>query len=230
MLNMIKLDWLGMKCYQKRFVILPLTICAYGLLHEAVILLFTVFLVNSFSTNPFAVEEKGQLDHLYLTLPVTRAKIVNARFGLALIMQAVGLVIGTALTLVYSALLYGRTVLYVFPHNFKADFDTMFLLISGCLLFFAVMNLSTFPVLFKIGYAKGKLLGLVIPVVAASAIGGVFVTMWNVNAAFQGWVSSVLAWAFAHTVAAAAVALAAAAAVLALSYGLSRWFFAKREF
>jgi len=230
MLNMIKLDWLAMKCYRNRFVIIPLTIVAYGLLHEAVIILFMVFLVNSFSANPFAVEEKGKLDHLYLTLPVTRRDIVNARYGLALIMQAVGLVLGTAVTLIYSALLYGRTVLYVFPHNFKADFVTMFLLISACLLFYAIMNLSTFPLLFKVGYAKGKMPGFIIPIVAVSAIGGALVSLWHVNAAFQDWGLSMLAWAFAHTAAAAAILLGAAVALFAISYLLSRRFYEKREF
>ena len=229
MLNMIKLDWLSMKCYHKRFVIIPITILAYGLLHEAVIILFMVFLVHSFSVNPFAVEEKGKLDNLYLTLPVTRKNIVNARFSLALMMQFAGLILGSAVTLIYSALFYGKTVLYVFLHNFKPDFASMFLIISGSLCFYAVMNLSTFPMLFKIGYAKGKMIGFIIPLVAASAMGGVTVTLWNVSAGFKQTASAVIEWSFANTVLAAAVILFAAVLLFAVSYVLSQRAYAKRE-
>ena len=230
MLNMIKLDWLGMKCYHKRFVIIPLFILPYGLLHEVVIIPFMAYMMLSFSVNPFAVEEKGKLDNLYLTLPVTRKNIVTARFGLSLIMQFAGLVLGTVIALIYNALLYGRTVLYVFTHTFKADFDAIFLIICSSLLFYAIMNLSTFPILFKVGYAKGKLFGFIIPIVAASVIAGIFVTLFNANIDFGGWVYSVIEWVFANTVWTAAIILGAAVLILTGSYALSQRLYAGREF
>ena len=107
MLNMIKLDWIGMKVYQKRFVIIPCTILLYGFFLSPVIIPFMAFLMLSFSVNPFAVEEKGKLDNLYLTLPVMRREIVNARYGLSLLMQLFGFSTGTVVTIIYSRLLYG---------------------------------------------------------------------------------------------------------------------------
>jgi ABC-type transport system involved in multi-copper enzyme maturation permease subunit len=176
---MIKLDWLGMKYYWVRIIIIPLSICLMGFFSEALIIPFLSFFMLSFSVNPFAVEEKGKLDNLYLTLPVTRKTIVNARFGLSLIMLFAGIVFGVLLTILMSALLYGQTIFFV--HSFQADLTTMFLRICVSLLLYAIMNLSMFPILFKIGYAEGKALGFYVPVGVSLAVTYFFVFLWNYN-------------------------------------------------
>jgi len=228
MLNMIKLDWLGMKVYQKRIVIIPLAIALYGFFSAAILIPFMAFMMLSFSVNPFAVEEKGKLDNLYLTLPVARQTIVNARFVLSLIMQLAGFILGTAATVIYSAALYGKTIFGTY--TFKADFDTMLLIICASLLFYAIMNLSIFPILFKIGYAKGKALGFYIPIGAVTAAVVVLYMVWFLNEGFGIWLLLVLEWAFANTVWVAVMMLAAAVLILALSYALSQRVYAKREF
>ncbi|MDR0324751.1 MAG: ABC-2 transporter permease [Oscillospiraceae bacterium] len=226
---MIKLDWIGMKVYHKRFVIIPLMVCFYGIFNVPVIIPIVAFCMLNFSVNPFAVEEKGKLDNLYLTLPVTRKAIVNARFGLSLLMQCIGLAAGTVITIILSNVLYGRTVFH-YTHTFKADFAVIFLLICGSLLLYAVMNLSIFPILFKIGYAKGKMFGFIIPVFAVSIMTGVLFTMWYSHNGFREWLLSVIEWSLAHTVWTALILLGASALLLAVSYMLSRKVYAKREF
>ena len=157
MFKMLKLDWLGMKCYQKRIIILPIVISVYGIISEALIIPFVSFMMFSFSVNPFAVEEKGKLDNLYLTLPITRNTIVNTRFCLSLIMQLIGILFGTIVTVVMTSILHGKTIFYT--HTFTADFQTILLLVSASLLLYSLINLAAFPTLFKIGYAKGKAIG-----------------------------------------------------------------------
>ena len=228
MLNMIKLDWLGMKYYQKRIFIMPLFIFLYGFLSEAFIVLFMSYLTLVFSVNPFAVEEKGKLDNLYLTLPVTRKTIVRARFGLSLIMQFAGLIVGIIVTIIYARLLYGREVIYT--HTFKANFDTMFLTVCTSLLFYAVMNLSIFPILFKLGYAKGKAVGFFMPVAGICAAIIFIFTLWQFKGAFRAFILSAHKWALANAVITAVLMLAAAALILAFSYTLSYKVYAKREF
>lgn len=229
MLNMIKLDWLGMKYYWVRIVVVPILICFVGFCNEAFIIPAVAYVMLSFSVNPFAVEEKGKLDNLYLTLPVTRKTIVNARFGLSLIMQAVGLVVGILVTAALPTLLYGRTIIGL-AHTFKPDFAAMLLIICGSLLFYAIMNLSMFPVLFKIGYAKGKALGFYIPLGASVAIiYGVYLGC-AYSDSFRKLLHSALEWSLDHTVWVSLMILAAAALVLAISYILSRKVYAKREF
>ena len=228
MYNMIKLDWLGMKCYHKRFVIIPLTIALYGFFHVAVIIPMLAYMFFSFSVNPFAVEEKGKLDNLYLTLPVTRKSIVKARFALSFIMQLAGILSGTILTLVLSALFYGRTVIY--PRTFDATLPIMMLIICGSLLFYAILNISTFPILFKIGYAKGKLIGFIIPIGIASAIIATLFILWSTVPAFQAWILSAFTWASDNALLVATIMLALSALLLIVSYLLSQRLFAKREF
>jgi hypothetical protein len=228
MLNMIKLDWLGMKYYQIRIVIVPIVVCFIGLLNEALIIPVMAFVMLSFSVNPFAVEEKGKLDNLYLTLPVARKTIVDARLGLSLIMQFAGLAFGTVITVILSKLLYGRTIL--FERNFRANFDVMFLIIYGSLLFYAIMNLSMFPVLFKMGYAKGKALGFYIPIGVSMAIIYGFFFLGIYNYSFNTWLQSLLEWSLANTVWATVIMLVAAVIFFSISYALSQMVYSKREF
>jgi len=228
MLNMIKLDWLGMKYYWVRIIIIPLSICFMGFISEAIIIPFLSFFMLSFSVNPFAVEEKGKLDHLYLTLPVTRKTIVNARFGLSLIMLFAGLAFGVFLTILMSSLLHGKTI--ILEHNFQADFATMFLLICASLLLYAIMNLSMFPILFKIGYAKGKALGFYIPIGVSMAVIYFFIIMWNYSDSVRERLISVFEWSLANTVWAAVIILATSVIIFSISYTLSQIVYSRREF
>lgn len=228
MFNMIKFDWLGMKCYHKRIVILPLIICIYGLFNEGFIVPIIALMMLSFSVNPFAVEEKGKLDNLYLTLPVIRNDIVKARFGLSFIMQLVGLVVGGTITVILSALLYGKTVFV--PHFFKADFNNMLIIICCSLFFYAIMNLSTFPILFKIGYAKGKGLGFYIPLSAVGVLIVVVYLLWYFSDTFQTWLFQMFEWVYANMVLSSLLLLAVAVILLTISYLLSCKFYAKRDF
>jgi len=228
MLNMIKLDWLGMKYYHVRIIVLPLMIIFMGFFSEIFIIPVIAFMMLAFSINPFAVEEKGKLDNLYLTLPVTRKAIVSARFGLSLIMEFVGLIVGTVVTVILSAALYGRTI--GFEHTFKADFDSIFLLVCGSLLFYAIMNLSMFPILFKIGYAKGKTLGFFIPLGVSMALIYAVFLVGMFNDSIREFGMAALEWSLANVIPTAVILLGAAALILAISYVLSRKLYARREF
>jgi len=185
------------------------------------------FMMLMFSINPFAVEEKGQLDNLYLTLPVARKNIVNARIGLSLIMQFIGLVVGIAATLAYNAFLYGRTV--IFLRTFNADFNVMLLLVCASLLLYAILNLSMFPILFRMGYAKGKALGVYIPTAVFTIAIFALYMLWHFNSAFQISMIAVMVWAFSNTIWMAVILLSTAILLLATSHFLSQKAYAMRE-
>jgi hypothetical protein len=226
---MIKLDWLGMKYYQIRIIVIPIAICFMGIIGEILIVPFISFFMLSFSVNPFAVEKKGKLDNLYLTLPVTSKTIVNARLGLSLIMQFAGLVFGTAVTAVMAKLLYGRTVL-IFEHDFLPGFGNVFLLICLSLLFYAVMHLSMFPVLFKLGYAKGKAIGFYVPVIGVIVLIYAAALLTVFNESFKTWGLAVVGWAVANMTLTSLLMLAAAVLIYAVSYALSQRTYSRREF
>ena len=163
-----------------------------------------------------------------MTLPVTRKTIVNARFGLSLLMLFAGIVFGAFLTILMSALLYGKTIFFV--HTFQAKFATMFLLICVSLLLYAIMNLSMFPILFKIGYAKGKALGFYIPVGVSMAVIYFFIILWNYNNSVRRELIFTFEWSLANTVWAAVIILTASVIFFSVSYVLSQRVYSRREF
>jgi hypothetical protein len=144
-------------------------------------------------------------------------------------MLSIGVVAGTVLTLIFNAFLYGRTML-LFEHTFKADFMATLLIICASLLVYAVMNLSMFPVLFKIGYAKGKALGYYIPCIVACVALGVIYILRHLYEPFSVWLLSVMGYVLANTTATAFIILGAAVLIFAASYALSQKVYAKREF
>ena len=91
---MIALDWRAMKYYQIRLLLLPVFVFIFGVYSPLTVIPMSVFLSLNFSLNPFAVEEKGELNNLYLTLPVRRKSIVAGRYILSIIMLLCGIAIG----------------------------------------------------------------------------------------------------------------------------------------
>jgi len=227
MLNMIRLNWLGMKTYHLMLLVVPIGAILIGfIVSEYIIIPLTALLMWSCAVYPFVVEEKGKLDNLYLTLPVHRKSIVSARFGLSLFMVLAGIVFGVVLTIAMPVLFNGPAILY--PRMYQPSLDTILLLISIGLFSYTVMLLCAFPILFKLGYAKGKIIGFYVPAFGGSII---FVITFQllINIQFDAAITSTLVWAMTNTLWAALIIFAAAAALFALAYVLSVKAFAKRE-
>ena len=227
MINMIKLDWLSMKFYWFRIIILPIMVIIYGLLSEAIIIPLISFIMLSFSVNPFAVEEKGKLDNLYLTLPITRIDIVKTRYSLSLIMQLSGIIFGVIVTILMSSILKDTSIF--FERTFTCDFKTIWLLICGSLLFYSIINLSMFPTLFKIGYAKGKAIGFYIPLAGVTVvIMGVYFA-WFLSEGFQEWLINTIDWIYSNPILISGILLISSVLILYLSYSLSCKFYSNRD-
>jgi hypothetical protein len=225
---MIRLDWIGMKYYHKRAFILPIIACAVSLLYPIAAIPYMVFGMLSFSVNPFAVEEKGKLDQLYLTLPVKRRTIVRARFALSILMVASGLIFGVLITLFLTALA-GIMPLPVL-HSMDLTFQNLLLLFCASLFMYAILNLSMFPFLFKIGYVKGKVVGFYLPIIAFMIIFYVVFMLAIFTPSFSHFMMQGLQWVFQHILLISLLMMGAAAALLLLSYNLSLHLYRKREF
>jgi hypothetical protein len=222
------MDWIGMKYYQKRAFLVPVFACAVSLFFPIAAIPFLTYGMLSFSVNPFAVEEKGKLDHLYLTLPVDRRTIVRARFGLSFLMVASGLIFGVLLTFLLTAL--GAIMPLPVLHPMELTFQNLFLLICVSLLMYAILNLSMFPFLFKIGYVKGKVVGFYLPIFAFLILFYVVFLLAIYYPPFTTIMMQGLQWVFQHILLSSLIMLGAAAAILLLSYHLSLYLYRKREF
>ena len=93
--RMALFDWNAMKCFHLRIFLLPVISLAAGFITALLVVPTNVFMFLFFSVNTFAVEEKGDLNKLYLTLPIKRSSVVAGRYALSIGMGLVGLVTGT---------------------------------------------------------------------------------------------------------------------------------------
>jgi ABC-type transport system involved in multi-copper enzyme maturation permease subunit len=223
---MIKLDWLGMKCFHSQIIIMPVMAILCGFLYTAAIIPFMALFAISALSYSFAIEEKGQLEQLYLTLPITRHAVVKARFIFAFCICALFLALGIFATLIMSPLLYGKSVLLT--NIFVADFNSMVLLVCGCLLYHAIMTLSMMPLLFKMGYIKGKSFGIYIPIVVTIILFYCSVFIFGRND--HAWLLSALDWLFSNIQFTAVAMIFVSAIIYVIAYVLSVRNFSRREF
>ena len=222
-IKMIKTDWLAIKIYHWRLIVMAATIvllAAVGL--SMAIIPIAAYMAVSFSVNTFAVEEKGKLDSLYLTLPLSRKDIVRGRFvfmGAALL---TGLsVSGVAITISLPNMQLGDLYMGVTPSAIALM----------CSLGFAgggFISLCMYPALFRLGYEKGKIWGFYLPIGITVALFELISILSNT----ETFMPKVLGWLrywSEHTLIICAVTLAIGAALMYVSYRLSLWQYNKRD-
>ncbi len=167
--KMIALDWRAMKCYQIRVLLLPIFAFGVGCVYSPIVVIPCIVLMClSFSVNPFAVEEKGALNNLYLTLPVKRNSIVTGRYALSLLMLVCGILLG--IPLMSLANLFSLSKWYV-------GVKGLIVLISLSYLLYTFFNLFMFPILFRLGYHKGKFWGFYLPCLVFAVLFGTYYTI-----------------------------------------------------
>jgi hypothetical protein len=227
---MMKLDWLGMRAYRTRLVVSVVTACVWGVVfNTGAIIPLLVFGMFDAALYCFDAEEKGKLNQLYLTLPISRGTLISARYALSLALQGFGIVAGIVLTLVLSPVMYGRTLLM--EHTFKPGFGSLALLSCMGLFYCAVLSLAIHPTLHKFGYAKAKVLGYALPMWGSFILIGVFFGVLLPN--FEGvrvFFNSAMQWALGNVLLTSFILLGLTALVVAASYKLSQRFYAKRDF
>ena len=217
-------DWRAMKVYQIRVLLLPLLAVALGWFSPWTTIPICAFFSFCFSLNPFAVEDKGALNSLYLTLPITRRNIVAGRYALSLVMLACGVVIGVVFMPL--ANLLSKMIL---RSEWYAGLNGTIAIIAASFVLYAVFNLFAFPILFRFGYAKGKPWGVYLPVIFFSLIFGVFFTVasWPGNELLQ---LRLISYASENIVAVSGGLTLLAIAFLLMSYTLSVRLYSKRDF
>lgn len=162
--KMALLDWRAMKYYQIRGLLIPIFVlffCFTTLPLAAVPL--NVCMAAVFSINPFGVEEKGNLDGLYLTLPVSRKEIVQGRFLLSGIMAIIAFFLSIPIMAVVNV--FGNSY-YYFP------FHWYIFIFAFSYLLYTIVIFSMYPLLFKLGYNKGKFFGFLLPLFVGGIVVG----------------------------------------------------------
>jgi len=170
-----------------------------------------------YATYPFILGEKNNIDVLYTTLPIRRKTVVLGRYLFALIIDmATGL-----FTLAFSLV-----VLSVMQTDFSVVESVAAMLVIFTV--FSIMQAIQLPIYFKLGYTKAKFLAylpfVVLPlaVFAASNLFADFISIQQLEAAFD--------WFAAHVLLMALAGVVMWIGIQALSYRISLSFYEKRDF
>lgn len=219
MLKIMKLDWFTIKYYRIRILLVPIALLALGGFSSIYLVPMGVILLFSFSVNFFAVEEKGDLNRLYLTLPLNRSRIVIGRYLMSLLFFLSGTLLGFALMPLTN--LFSLSKWY-------ADWKWALALGSFGFLLYALMNLSMYPLLFRLGYHKGKIWGYYIPTILI-ALAYLAIIEWDI---VEGGtlIRDLLVYASEHILFVSGGLLLLSAVLCLVSLQLSLKSYARREF
>ncbi|MDR0946176.1 MAG: ABC-2 transporter permease [Ruminococcus sp.] len=162
--KMIKTDWIAIKSHHWRLIILGVLLIAFCFMGMSMIVIpLSSYMAMIFTTNTFAVEEKGRLDLFYLTLPVSRKNIVRGRFIFMFVCIAVALITTIAVTLNFVP------TLQLGDYRYDINPFVLAVLSGGGFAFSGLVNLCMYPTMFRLGYEKGKVFGFYIPIFLLSA-------------------------------------------------------------
>ncbi|MDR3238970.1 MAG: ABC-2 transporter permease [Clostridiales bacterium] len=222
-LKMIKADWLAIKSHHWRLLIMTAIIAIFALSGMSLVVLpISVYMALAFSVNSFEVEEKGKLDSLFLTLPVTRRDIVRGRYAFLLFFVILAMAVsGGVIVIAMPQLAFGEIVMSMSP-------ATLWLLCSFSFALCGFINLCMYPTLFALGYAKGKMWGFYLPVILIALLfSGLGLVMSN-----EELVMKVIAWIAYwsdHSLKVGGAFVLIGLGLLYISYSLSVMLYKKRN-
>jgi hypothetical protein len=170
-----------------------------------------------YTAYPFAIGEKTQADILYASLPINKGQIVLGRYLFALWINLVTGVLAALLTFVTSLLL-GQPF----------DGPSCGVAVISCFFLFTIVEFIQFPIYFKMGYTKAKIIAL-LPVLllpfSVAALGSIVPEeLWK--PAFFDFAF----WVEQHPIAALLRVLVVWAVLLLISIYVSYRNYEKREF
>jgi len=218
--KMIALDWRAMKYYQIRLLLLPVFLLIFGYYSSVLVVPISVVLLLGFSVNTFAVEEKGELNNLYLTLPIKRTTIVTGRYMLSFILMLCGILLGLIIGPLANR--YALSKWYIGINGYIAVISISYLL-------YAILNLFIYPILFWLGYQKGKFWGFYLPVIFFSVLFSSFLAL-SYLPEHNTLMLDIIVYATEHLYMVVGIVSACATAILIISYLISLKVYSRRNF
>ena len=223
-IKMASLDWRAMKLYHKLVFLTPLYFFIFGMPSSIFVVPFGVLYCAALSTWAFSVEDKGDLNRLYLTLSVKKREIVAGRYLLSLIMLIIGALMGAGIMFIVNN---SNFPLFV-GDKLAINAAMLITVVVVAYLLYAVYILCSFPLLFMVGYQKGKffsipcflviMLGLMAPIVILEDSGQ------------ESIIVKLLGFAEENLFLLSGSVFLAATVIFILSYFISVKVYSKREF
>jgi hypothetical protein len=180
-----------------------------------------VMLGTLFTSYPFAVGEKSNLDALYVTLSVNRKTVVLGRYLFTFLLNLCAI----SFSLVFAMLgIFGAR--FSAPLQYTGDDSSAPILAMTALLL--LIQSVILPIYFKFGYTKAKFISI-IPLVVFMAAYGTFVSIFK-ESGIIARLSASLAGILSNGALTTALTVLVLAPIVYISHSLSVAFYSKREF
>ncbi|MDR0984332.1 MAG: ABC-2 transporter permease [Ruminococcus sp.] len=226
--KIIKLDWLVLKRYRAGTIAVTAFLLVIG---GAIIPLFiTMFMtvcVNLLSLNTLAVSEKDKLENLYLTLPISRRDIVNAKYMFSVIVTLIATVLGVLFFVFFT--IYGPKMGLPTTVVLKPTAANVFLVCSLSFFLYSGCALTFIPSFLKKGINKSGA-SVFVPMVLFYVVAIAVAILWEIFSAFQKFALDFIAWCLNNTVWFSISLCIISAAMFYVSYLLSIRAYTRREF
>ncbi len=167
MLGLIKKDLLVMKNNLKYFLLMIL-VFAFFSRESNIIYFIPIFISIMIFITTFSYDDYNKWNTYAITLPLSREKIVLAKYMTSLL-----LMVGTVLITFLLSFVIGTV-------NHSFDFDEVFPMIFGGLFALVLLQSFMYPLIYKFGTEKGRI-GLFVGVFAVSGLVGYLVNRVKID-------------------------------------------------
>lgn len=175
MLGFIKKDLLVMKNNLKYFLLMIL-VFAFFSRESNIIYFIPIFISIMIFITTFSYDDYNKWNTYAITLPLSREKIVLAKYMTSLL-----LMVGTVLITFLLSFVIGTV-------NHSFDFDEVFPMIFGGLFALVLLQSFMYPLIYQFGTEKGRI-GLFVGVFAVSGLVGYLVNHVKIDTtAFTGFI------------------------------------------
>lgn len=116
---------------------------AFGIVAAAIVM-------SLLASNPFAADERGRLDTLYATLPMTRSSVVIGRYVALVVLYLAVAVLGTA-----------ATIVVLIKNESTVDYGQLGVVNVISLLIFTVVIAVQLPFFFSVGFTRARLMAFI---------------------------------------------------------------------
>jgi hypothetical protein len=216
-----RLDYITVKPYLtlKNLFLLAAVLIIYSGITESLISIITITMVFAaiYSSYPFVVGDKSNIDALYSTLSIKRDTVVTGRYIFAFSLILCAGVISNAAAFVILTVTKGGYVLT----------DSLFITAIMFMAFSVIIGLQM-PIYFKFGYTKAKFTAY-LPLLFMPLVVFLFTSVFRERVSKET-ADSLTAWAYANPIWVAVIAIGVWAVLMNLSYSISLAGYKKREF
>ena len=175
MLGLIKKDLFVMKNNLKYFLLMIL-VFAFFSRESNIIYFIPIFISIMIFITTFSYDDYNKWNTYAITLPLSREKIVLAKYLTSLL-----LMVGTVLITFLLSFVIGTV-------NHSFDFDEVFPMLFGGLFALVLLQSFMYPLIYKFGTEKGRI-GLFVGVFAVSGLVGYLVNHVKIDTtAFTGFI------------------------------------------